>query len=168
MRLPCWPPPPLARGFPVLAGALAVLAGPLPARSQAAPAAEEGRRVFETVCVACHTVGAGARIGPDLHGVTERRTMEWLRRQIGDPESLRQAGDSIAAANRARYGVPMPDLGLSDVQVDAVIAHLGGAVAAPARRPTLYLPTLAVAVLAIAGFTLSALAAGRKQVETRA
>lgn len=146
------------------------LIGPLPlvGQEQAAASPEAGKRLFETVCVACHTIGAGAKIGPDLQGVTERRTTDWLRRFIRDPEQMRAAGDSIAAANLAQYGMRMPNLGLTEPQVESLIAHLGAAEAAPAGRPALYLPTLALAGLAAAGITLIALTVGTKRVETRA
>lgn len=31
-------------------------------------------------CPACHTLGAGSLVGPDLRGVTERRDRDWLVR----------------------------------------------------------------------------------------
>ena len=153
----------------LLCGALVAL-GPhrLPAQAGNLPAQDEGKRLFETICVACHTIGAGVRIGPDLAGVTERRDADWLRRFIRDPEQMRKAGDSIATANRAQYGIPMPDFGLTAPQVESVIAHLGAAAASPAVRPALYLPTIGLAALAAAGITLIALTLGTRRVETRA
>ena len=149
-----------------LTGAMVLAsAAPLRAPAQGAP---DGKRLFETICIACHTIGAGVKIGPDLQGVTERREVQWLRRQIRDPEALRKAGDPIATANRAKYAIPMPTLGLTEQQVEAVIAHLRAAQPAPAVRPALYLPTLAFAVLAAAGITLIALTVGTKRSEARA
>jgi mono/diheme cytochrome c family protein len=156
---------------PLLA-ATAVATGSAAARAQeqappAAPA-EAGKRLFETVCVACHTIGGGVRIGPDLAGVTARRDHDWLVRFITDPEQLRQSGDSVAAANLARYGVRMPDLGLSAAQVEAVVTHLGATAPAPPERPALYLPTIALSLLAAAGITLVALTSATRRSETRA
>ena len=34
---------------------------------------EEGRAIFDLKCKACHTVGSGDLVGPDLEGVTGRR-----------------------------------------------------------------------------------------------
>lgn len=165
-----WPiPRGHARAWPgtaMLAGLLLV-GSPGLTRAQA-PAADPAKQLFETVCVACHTIGAGARIGPDLAGVTERRDAEWLRSFIRDPEQMRRSGDPVATANLARYGVPMPNLGLTESQVDGLIRHLGGAPAAAPTRPRQYLPTLALAVLVAAGITGAALMLGRKRVETRA
>lgn len=128
----------------------------------------DGKRLFETICVACHTIGAGVRIGPDLQGVAERRSTEWLRRQIRDPEALRKAGDSVSIANRAKYRVSMPALGLTEQQVEAVIAHLGAAPAAPPARPWLHVPTLVLAGLAAALITFVALNAATSRAEIRA
>lgn len=156
-------------GDPVAVALAAALLGVALAPPRAdAQGAEEGKRVFETICVACHTVGAGVKIGPDLQGVTQRRSPDWLRRQIGDPEELFQAGDSLALANRARFAVAMPRLGLTQAQVEAVLAYLGQAEAAPAARPAAYLPTLVLAVLTAAGITLIALSFATKRVEVRA
>ena len=52
------------------------------------PSAEYGRQLFvEKDCLACHAVGgAGAKIGPDLLGVTKRHSIEWLDEQLVNPE----------------------------------------------------------------------------------
>lgn len=155
----------------VLVGVLPVIAPHLlPGQEPSAASPEAGKQLFETVCVACHTIGAGVRIGPDLLGITERRERAWLARFIRDPEQLFRERDSLATAILAQYGVRMPNLGLTEPQVESVIAHLGAAQAAAttAARPALYLPTLALALLAAAGITLLALTLGTKRVEIRA
>lgn len=127
----------------------------------------DGKLLFDNVCVACHTLGGGARLGPDLQGVTDRRDLNWLRRQIQNPAELRQAGDPIALANRAKYSVPMPTLGLSDLQVDAILDHLRSAGGTPEPvRPALFLPTLGLAAGAAVALTLIGLLAATRRVET--
>ncbi|TAK54413.1 MAG: cytochrome c [Gammaproteobacteria bacterium] len=150
-----------------LAGLL-VLAGTPGLMSAQVPESDPSRQLFDTVCVACHTIGGGVRIGPDLAGVTERRSADWLRNFIRDPEQMRKSGDLVATANLAQYGVPMPNLGLTEAQVEGLIQHLGGARAAAPVRPRQHLPTLALAVLVAGGFTWAALTFGRKRVEKRA
>ncbi len=44
--------------------------------------AEEGETIFQAQCAACHTIGGGPLVGPDLLGVTERRENDWLIRWI--------------------------------------------------------------------------------------
>lgn len=42
----------------------------------------EGQALFQEKCVACHTIGQGDRVGPDLAGVTARRSHAWLEAWI--------------------------------------------------------------------------------------
>src|SRR5499427_1108983 len=88
---------------------------------------DTGQYTFGYHCAACHTIGAGMRIGPDLAGVTSRRDRDWLRGFIAAPDRMTAAGDPVATALRADYGnARMPNLDLSDEDVDAVIAYIDG------------------------------------------
>lgn len=123
-------------GPPALALVLAGLAPAAPARAQAAAApAAEGKTLFGTLCVACHTVGGGALVGPDLAGVTERRPREWLLRWIREPDRMLAAGDPTAQQLFEEFHrVPMPNLGIDVAQAAALLAFLeSGSAAAPAR-----------------------------------
>jgi protein SCO1/2 len=74
-----------------------------------------GQYVFATHCAACHTVGNGDKIGPDLLGVTNVRNREWLTRFIQEPDKVLAAKDPIATALFKKYKqVRMPNLRLSD------------------------------------------------------
>lgn len=122
-------------------------------RSAAAPLtreAEQGQALFQEKCVACHTIGQGDRVGPDLAGVTARRSHAWLDAWISAPDRVLAQGDPIAKELFQKYrGMPMPNQGLAVDQVAALIAYLasapsaGGAVgaagsaAAPAGNPAL-------------------------------
>ncbi|HSM16423.1 MAG TPA: c-type cytochrome, partial [Gemmatimonadales bacterium] len=44
-----------------------------------------GQAIFDRTCFACHSIGEGTRVGPDLKDVHERRTGEWLVRWMEDP-----------------------------------------------------------------------------------
>jgi protein SCO1/2 len=84
-----------------------------------------GAYVFQTRCVGCHTVGKGDEVGPDLAGVTARRDRSWLTRYIYEPDQMLADGDPIASALYAKYRrLRMPNLSLSDEDVQAVIAYL--------------------------------------------
>lgn len=86
---------------------------------------DEGRSIFETQCVACHTIGGGTLVGPDLQGVTERRERDWLERWILEPDKMLAEGDPIAAELLAEFNnVPMPNQALTEQQVVSVIAYL--------------------------------------------
>jgi cytochrome c oxidase subunit 2 len=87
--------------------------------------AEQGRVLFEQLCVACHSIGGGDRVGPDLAGVTQRRDEAWLKRMMREPQKLIAEGDPVVTALVKRYnGVVMPYLGLDDTKASAIIAHL--------------------------------------------
>jgi protein SCO1/2 len=77
-----------------------------------------GQRLFVSKCSACHTIGKGDKLGPDLAGVTDRREHAWLARYIQRPDELLAAGDPIASALHNKYrklGMPYLGLGSSDV-----------------------------------------------------
>lgn len=86
---------------------------------------DHGQYVFASHCAACHTVGHGDNIGPDLKDVTEAREAAWLRRFIAFPDKMLAEGDPVAVSLFAKYKkVNMPNLRLADVDVDAVIGYL--------------------------------------------
>ena len=58
------------------------------------PKIDEGARLFKTRCAACHTVGKGGGIGPDLAKVTKRRDHCWVGRYISDPDKMLQENES--------------------------------------------------------------------------
>lgn len=162
-------PRPYVAGLGVVVGVgLLILA--MATGAAAAPANQsvaEGQRIFQQTCSACHTIGAGVRVGPDLQGVTERRDVAWLRVQIKSPSVHQAANDPVSIANRATYGLSMPDLGLTDQQVESVLASLQATAPTTEAMPSLYVPTLAASVLALAALTVVALRAGTKRVEVR-
>src|SRR5689334_5585847 len=65
---------------------------------QTALAASEPSTLFKTKCSSCHTFGKGDRVGPDLKGVTERHSREWLIPWIRSSETLIRRGDRAAIA----------------------------------------------------------------------
>jgi protein SCO1 len=101
-------------------------AGPLPsyANVPAAPA-KDGRYLFTRHCAACHTIGHGDKIGPDLLGVAEARDTTWLARQIATPEKMLEEHDPIATALFEKYKqVRMPNLRLNEQEVGLIIDFL--------------------------------------------
>lgn len=98
--------------------------------------ASAGAKIFNQQCAACHTIGGGKKIGPDLAGVTERRDTQWLKNWIADPPGMIASGDPIATSLASKYPMTMPDLGLSEKQIANVIAYLaqGGQASAGAAE----------------------------------
>jgi protein SCO1 len=99
-------------------------------------APDTGTYVFQSRCSACHTIGKGDAVGPDLAGVTTRRERDWLIRYLKMPDQMLAENDPIAVALFAKYkNVPMPNLRLSDGEIAALLSFMeaqGGA--APPRE----------------------------------
>ncbi|HKC56693.1 MAG TPA: SCO family protein, partial [Vicinamibacterales bacterium] len=99
-----------------------------PTRSYAdAPKIEfaAGEYFFTKHCAACHTIGDGDRIGPDLAGVTARRDGAWLTRFISEPDAMRASGDPTAKALSAKYKPAiMPRLGVEEVDVAQILGYI--------------------------------------------
>ncbi|UCC81585.1 MAG: cytochrome c [Gemmatimonadota bacterium] len=63
-------------------------------------------------CAACHTVGGGRLVGPDLAGVTERRSAEFILAMIVNPDSM-LANDATAKELLGQYFTPMSNQGVT-------------------------------------------------------
>jgi protein SCO1/2 len=86
---------------------------------------DRGEYTFANHCAACHTIGRGDHLGPDLLGVTATRDRDWLKRFIVAPDKVRAAGDPIALALRAKYKqVLMPSLDLGGGDAAVVIDYI--------------------------------------------
>jgi cytochrome c2 len=123
--------------------ALATVAGmsaALPTLANAADA-KAGAQLFQQKgCTACHTIGKGDLVGPDLKGVTQQRPHDWLQKWIAAPDKVIASKDEYAVNLLHKYhDVQMPSLGLSSSEVDDILAFLGSpdaatAAAAPAPQ----------------------------------
>jgi cytochrome c2 len=88
-------------------------------------AQEPGEELFQKMCAACHTIGEGRRVGPDLENVHNRRSQEWLEKFIPSSKSLINSGDAEAVALFEEYKkMPMPDFPISNEQVRQIITHI--------------------------------------------
>ncbi len=130
LKVPWRASPPAARPTrAVAAGAIMVLG--VAVQASAGPPAqsvEQGEKLFQASCIACHTIGKGDLVGPDLAGVTDRRTHEWLMKWIQLPEGVLAGGDAIAVQLLGKYkDVPMPNQGLSEAEAASLIAYLAQA-----------------------------------------
>jgi mono/diheme cytochrome c family protein len=101
----------------------ALLAGATGANAVAAT--EDGKAVFEQLCQGCHTIGGGKTTGPDLQGLADRREEAWVKRFILEPDKMIAEGDPIAKELLDEYGVPMPNLGVTEAQIGPLLEFLG-------------------------------------------
>lgn len=84
-----------------------------------------GEFLFQSRCAACHTIGGGDRLGPDLNGVTARRDRRWLSRYVAEPDKVRAEGDAVALRLFKQYNqIRMPNLGLGGGDVAALLEYL--------------------------------------------
>ena len=101
----------------------------------------KGEYLFKSRCTACHTIGKGDAVGPDLWNVTKVRDHAWLARYVMAPDRVLASGDPIAKALFAKYReVRMPNLSLSEEEVAALlpyIAQQGQLAASSAERRSL-------------------------------
>lgn len=83
----------------------------------------QGAQIFEKSCYSCHNIGGGDKKGPDLKGVTTRRTRDWLHEFIKTPSAMNRSDNSDAQAVFRKYAPEvMPDQAITADQIDALIA----------------------------------------------
>jgi mono/diheme cytochrome c family protein len=113
--------------------ALATMAGIWAPAVANAQDADAGKQIFQEKCTACHTVGGGPLVGPDLKGVTAKRPREWLEQWIAAPDAMLAKKDPIATELLSQWrNVPMPNQGLGASDVTAILAYLETAAAGEA------------------------------------
>lgn len=96
---------------------------------------DKGRYIFASQCAACHTIGHGDKIGPDLQGVADVRDKAWLERFISTPDKVLAEKDPIAVALFEKYKrVNMPNLRMADVDLKNLMDFLTRQSAAPDKE----------------------------------
>lgn len=107
----------LVIGFPAAAAAQGSMAVD-------ANLAKKGKTLFTNRgCNACHAFGKRLA-GPDLVGAVGRRDPAWMRRWLKTTDEM-LASDSIAKAMLVEFqNVKMPNLRLSDDEVEALIHYM--------------------------------------------
>jgi mono/diheme cytochrome c family protein len=87
--------------------------------------AKAGSKVFAAkACAGCHTVGKGRLAGPDLAGLLDRRTEEWARTWLKDPTPMFETDEAAKAMLKEYNNVKMPNMKLTDEQVDQVLHYI--------------------------------------------
>jgi nitrite reductase (NO-forming) len=100
------------------------------------PDAVAGKLAFESKCLACHTIGQGKKLGPDLAGVTKRRRDDWLARWLKSPETMLKS-DADAKALLTEYNnIPMPNQSLTDAEIKQYIKYFHWVDSQPAGAAT--------------------------------
>jgi len=87
------------------------------------PAAMQGKADFESKCLACHSMGQGRKLGPDLAGVTKRRDDAWLTRWLKSPDKMLESDPEAKAMLKEYNNLPMPNQNLSDGEIGRYLRY---------------------------------------------
>ncbi|MCU1384616.1 MAG: hypothetical protein JWL71_3313 [Acidobacteria bacterium] len=113
---------------------------------------DNGKYLFGNLCANCHTIGRGDKIGPDLSVAFDARERDWLARYTLQPDVLRIKNDPIAKALMAKFGeVRMPNLGLEQDEVRAILRYIDGEKSSPTPAPPAAAAAAAVPAAAATG-----------------
>lgn len=125
---------PQPAGVRAVAAPIAIAAAATPPAASGGDAAR-GKTLFDTKCAGCHSIGGGRLAGPDLKGIADQRPHDWLIRFIVQPDQVIASGDATARQLVSEYGLPMPNLGISTADAEAILRYLsGGSGASPAPQ----------------------------------
>lgn len=101
--------------------------------------AQDGATLFKQNCSACHQIGRGRLVGPDLMNVHERRDSLWIANFIRSSQTVVKSGDEVAVQLFNDFNkIVMPDNNhLSDDDIKAIIAYIkaGGGEAPSVASP---------------------------------
>ncbi len=88
---------------------------------------QDGAVLYKTHCGACHSIGGGRLVGPDLAGITATRDKVWLEKFIRNSASMISSGDPHAVAIGKEYNnMLMPPFAGSDGDLAAILRFLEG------------------------------------------
>jgi nitrite reductase (NO-forming) len=87
------------------------------------PEAARGKLAFESKCLACHSMGEGKKLGPDLAGVSKHRDAAWLARWLKEPEKMLQTDAHAKAMLKEYNNIPMPNQNLTDAEIREYIKY---------------------------------------------
>ncbi len=86
---------------------------------------QDGGTLFRTNCGACHSVGKGKLVGPDLKNVQDRHSEEWILKWVKGSQAMVKAGDKDAVKLFAdNNSIPMPDQALADNDIKSILAFI--------------------------------------------
>lgn len=90
--------------------------------------AQDGESIYKAKCSACHSIGKGKLVGPDLKDVAQRFDNEWLHQWIKSSQTMVKAGDEKAVkAYNDNNQMVMPDQDVSDEEINQILAYIESA-----------------------------------------
>ena len=108
--------------------ALTVIEVPTFTVSTEAADIKKGEEFFASKgCIACHKLGGGKLVGPDLKGVTARRDETWIKKMILRPDVMVKE-DAVAKKLLGEMFVPMPNQNVDPkLELPFILAYLKSA-----------------------------------------
>jgi glucose/arabinose dehydrogenase/cytochrome c2 len=95
---------------------------------------QKGQALFEQNCSTCHNFRTTG-IGPQLGGVTDAVSDDWIKKFIKDPKGMINNADERAGMVFNRFNTYMPGFShLPDEDIDAIIAYLKTKPAPPKKE----------------------------------
>lgn len=92
----------------VILGLILLLSTPLAA---GAASLEEGKRIFDQLCVHCHKANYDEKFGPGLAGIMERRDAAWVGKFLMNPAEMIKSDEYAQTLKEGNsYGLTMPAL----------------------------------------------------------
>lgn len=80
---------------------------------------------FSNKCSSCHGIGTGDDVGPDLKGVADRRSLEWIVKFVQSSQAMIAAGDPVAVELFAKFkNKKMPDTELSADEIKQLVEFI--------------------------------------------
>ena len=94
--------------------------------AEGAASAQDTATFYRKNCGACHSIGGGPRVGPDLKDVSARRDRAWLARFLENPKAVIDSGDAYARELVAKsHGLVMPAVnGLDQAKAEALLDYI--------------------------------------------
>jgi cytochrome c551/c552 len=86
---------------------------------------QDGATLFKNTCGACHTVGKGKLVGPDLIDVNTKHSEQWLLSWVKSSQTMVKKGDKEAVAVfNENFMIPMPDQAIPEGDVKAILKYV--------------------------------------------
>jgi mono/diheme cytochrome c family protein len=87
--------------------------------------AKTGMSVFAAKgCAACHSIGKGRTIGPDLKGLLERRDLAWVQKWLANTTEMLKTDPIAKEMLKEANGIPMPQLPLTPAEIEALVHYV--------------------------------------------
>lgn len=84
-----------------------------------------GQDIFNKACTACHTIGDGKLVGPDLSNIQKKQTKEWIIKFVQSSQAVVKTGDSAAVALFNEYNkIIMPDQPYTASEITSIIDYI--------------------------------------------